>query len=41
MIDVGMPHWIFVASTVVEFTAATLTYWYSTMHDRQPTAAPR
>lgn len=41
MIDAGMPHWIFVASTVVEFTAAALTYWYSTMRDDQPTTAPR
>jgi hypothetical protein len=31
MIDVGMPHWIFVVATVVEFVAAALTYWYSTM----------
>lgn len=40
MIDTGIPHWIFVASTVVEFTAAALTYWYSTMRDDQPTTAP-
>jgi hypothetical protein len=31
MIDIGMPHWIFLASTVVEFTAAALTYWYSSV----------
>jgi hypothetical protein len=36
MVDAGMPHWIFVVSTVVEFTAAALTYWYSTMGDHQP-----
>lgn len=35
MVDTGMPHWIFVASTAVEFTAAALTYWYSTMRDDQ------
>ncbi|OMC38093.1 hypothetical protein A5740_03155 [Mycobacterium sp. GA-1841] len=33
MVDTGRPHWIFVASAAVEFTAAALTYWYSTMRD--------
>lgn len=31
MVDTGTPHWILVASTAVEFAAAALTYWYSTM----------
>jgi hypothetical protein len=39
IIDAGMPHSIFVAAAVVEFTAAALTYWYSTMGDHQPSAA--
>jgi hypothetical protein len=29
MVDAGMPNRIFLASTVVEFTAVALTYWYS------------
>jgi hypothetical protein len=34
IIDVGMPHWIFVVGGIVEFIAAVLTYWYSTMGSR-------
>jgi hypothetical protein len=40
MIATGTPHWIFVASTAVEVTAAALTYWYSIMRDDQPTSTP-
>ena len=31
MVVVGIPHPLFVVFTVVEFAAAALTYWYSTM----------
>jgi hypothetical protein len=31
----GMPHPVFTAFTVVEFVAAALTYWYSTMGQPQ------
>lgn len=41
MIDTGLPHGVFVASTVVEFVAAVLTYWYSTMRDHEPSTALR
>jgi hypothetical protein len=34
IVDVGMPHWIFVVGGGVEFIAAVLTYWYSTMGSR-------
>ncbi|MHC9290840.1 DUF4345 domain-containing protein [Mycobacterium sp. LTG2003] len=33
MIDAGPPHPVFIAFTIVEFIAASLTYWYSTMRD--------
>lgn len=39
MVDAGMPHWIFVVSTGIEFTAAALTYWLATMGDHQPSTA--
>jgi hypothetical protein len=39
IVAAGMPHWIFVVSTVVEFAAAALTYWYSTMDVHQPGTA--
>jgi len=39
IVAVGMPHSIFVAATVIEFTTAALTLWYSTMGDHQPSTA--
>lgn len=36
IIETGMPHPIFVAAAGVEFVAAVLTYWYSTMRDDEP-----
>jgi hypothetical protein len=41
IIEVGMPHSIFLVSIVVEFAAAAITYWYSTMSNDQPTTAAR
>lgn len=32
----GMPHWTFTAFAVVEFIAAAITYWYSTMGGEHP-----
>jgi peptidoglycan/LPS O-acetylase OafA/YrhL len=40
MIETGLPHWIFTVFTVVEFIAAVLTYWYSTLEDDQSAATP-
>ena len=39
IVAAGMPHSIFVAAAVIEFTTAALTFWYSTMGDRQPSTA--
>lgn len=33
MIETGMPHWVFTAFAVLEFAAAAVTYWYSTLTD--------
>ncbi len=33
MIETGLPHWVFTVFTGIEFIAAALTYWYSTLGD--------
>jgi hypothetical protein len=40
MIEIGLPHWIFTVFTAIEFIAAALTYWYSTLQDDRPAATP-
>jgi cytochrome c biogenesis protein CcdA len=35
MAIIGMPHPVFTAFTAVEFVAAALTYWYSTMGENR------
>ncbi|MBA0047370.1 DUF4345 domain-containing protein [Mycobacterium sp. NPDC050853] len=36
MVANGIPHNVFVAAAAIEFAAAALTYWYSTMNNEAP-----